>query len=294
MLHFGKKTTSSCFGSTFPRSKNKQPTIQPYTTKTSVLRINNNDHSAVYKNEINLEIFDDNKKTDKNYRNFLSHDKITPINLIDNKQLTNLSNYSDNTNLLTDASNNANNKSTNIDDYKDNNNYKKIIPQNTTTNNLTKQILPAINNFDIEISAKSNNRYCSSKLYKKTLHKIERSENNKSLKTSLHKIVLKTITINNNNHDFVNSSQNNNVDNEKYVNDRQYLTFPNKQFNLNDLSKTKSKHNLFISKRNQISKIKFLYDFGSMDRSVDSIGSCSLDVDADSTDFSGTYFGLAL
>lgn len=41
-----------------------------------------------------------------------------------------------------------------------------------------------------------------------------------------------------------------------------------------------------ISRSAQLSKKKFLLDI--MDRSVDSIGSCSLDVDADSTDFSGT------
>lgn len=41
-----------------------------------------------------------------------------------------------------------------------------------------------------------------------------------------------------------------------------------------------------ISYSTQLSKKKFL--FNVMDRSVDSIGSCSLDVDAESTDFSGT------
>lgn len=43
-----------------------------------------------------------------------------------------------------------------------------------------------------------------------------------------------------------------------------------------------------IFARSQQSKRTFLLDAATMDRSVDSIGSCSLDVDAESTDFSGT------
>lgn len=46
-----------------------------------------------------------------------------------------------------------------------------------------------------------------------------------------------------------------------------------------------------ISRTAQLSKRKFLLDI--MDRSVDSIGSCSLDVDAESTDFSGSQTGRA-
>lgn len=49
--------------------------------------------------------------------------------------------------------------------------------------------------------------------------------------------------------------------------------------------RSSSSSSSLISRTAQLSKRKFLLDI--MDRSVDSIGSCSLDVDAESTDFSG-------
>lgn len=65
------------------------------------------------------------------------------------------------------------------------------------------------------------------------------------------------------------------------------------KFDLGQLPQQRSSSSSsLISRTAQISKRKFLLDI--MDRSVDSIGSCSLDVDAESTDFSGREGGERL
>lgn len=275
---FGISSSSSDFESTSSRPKKRQQIKQqqlklPYTASYT----NNNTTTAASANKQNCFInviestpFDANKQTDKKFPKipYLVADTHTDYLQVHN--LPNTTNANTDRTAIVHKSKHCrfSNKTSQIP------NVKCVkISENLTNDNLPDTVSKTI----------KTNRFYSSRLS----GNLETADKAKAY-ISPHNVVnncIRVTTIESN--EFAGCKANC-ADVDAKVSDGKHLTFTNnKQFRLTDTeARTNSKPNLIISRRNQISKTKFLNDCG-MDRSVDSIGSCSLDVDADSTDFSG-------
>lgn len=281
---FGISSSSSDFESTSSRPKKRQQIKQqqqlklPYTASYNNNNNNTNTTAASANNKncfinvIESTQFDVNKKTDKKFP------KIPSLVNVPDKNRLHVHNLSPTTNANTDHRTAIVHKSKNC---QFNNKTAQIsnVKCVTISENVTVNILP-------DSKTIKTNRFYSSRLPEnlKTFEKTKRY-----ISPHIADTCIRVTTIESNE---FSGCKTNCVDVDTKVSDGKHLTFTNKQFRLTDdtdANKTNSKPNLVISRRNQISKTQFLNDCG-MDRSVDSIGSCSLDVDADSTDFSGIFW----